>query len=356
MHRINLPRILALFVLAPLALPIATASAQDPVVVMQEAPVDLAGAPMSEEPCMECYHCGPRWYARAEALFLDRDNGSADRVLFEDAGLNPLFSTGDFNFDYEPGVRVLLGAACGPCGCCSAWEVEYFGIFDWNDSAVITDPANIFGVQDLSFVNGFFFADEVRIDYTSELHSVEANCVKCLCDGCCHRVELLCGARYLSLNENLTLASNNTVGEPVNAIYDIDVDNDLYGLQIGGRVTKQYCGWSGELVGKAGLYYSHADLGQVLLDNIPNPTPIPIPASAKGDDVAFVGELRVSVQKCLSHMWSVRAGYNLLWVEGVALAPDQVILFDLLNDPPATVNQSGGLFAHGASVGLEARW
>ena len=49
------------------------------------------------------------------------------------------------------------------------------------------------------------------------------------------------------------------------------------------------------------------------------------------------------------------AGYNLLWIEGVALAPDQL---DFTNTPTSGtgLTSSSGLFLHGFSAGLEGRW
>ena len=77
--------------------------------------------------------------------------------------------------------------------------------------------------------------------------------------------------------------------------------------------------------------------------------------SSSEGDVAFVGDLNFSAMYQLSRVWGVRTGYNLIWIEGVALAPDQ---FDFSN----TIGSGTGLFAgsgvflHGVNVGLEARW
>ena len=52
---------------------------------------------------------------------------------------------------------------------------------------------------------------------------------------------------------------------------------------------------------------------------------------------------------------SVRAGYNLLWIEGVALAPDQLD-FTFTSTSGTALNDGGGVFLHGVSVGIEARF
>jgi hypothetical protein len=80
-----------------------------------------------------------------------------------------------------------------------------------------------------------------------------------------------------------------------------------------------------------------------------------LPASGSRDgDVAFVGDFNLTGIYRLNGCWGLRAGYNLIWIEGVALAGDQV---NFINDgsTPQVVD-GGGLLLHGANVGLEARW
>jgi hypothetical protein len=48
-------------------------------------------------------------------------------------------------------------------------------------------------------------------------------------------------------------------------------------------------------------------------------------------------------------------GYNLIWLSGVALAPNQ---FDFSSPPAGGTQLHGGssVFLSGANLGLEARW
>lgn len=50
----------------------------------------------------------------------------------------------------------------------------------------------------------------------------------------------------------------------------------------------------------------------------------------------------------------IRAGYNLIRLAGVALAPDQWDFTDTLTSGSQLVG-GGGLFLHGANLGLERR-
>ena len=57
----------------------------------------------------------------------------------------------------------------------------------------------------------------------------------------------------------------------------------------------------------------------------------------------------------LSDTWGLRFGYSMLWLTGVALAPDQ---FDFASDTRAGTRLDGNqtLWLGGANLGLEARW
>jgi len=57
----------------------------------------------------------------------------------------------------------------------------------------------------------------------------------------------------------------------------------------------------------------------------------------------------------LTKFWSLRAGYNLMWIENVALAPDQLD-FTFTPTSGTMLNDNGGVFLHGANVGLQAAW
>ena len=71
--------------------------------------------------------------------------------------------------------------------------------------------------------------------------------------------------------------------------------------------------------------------------------------------VGFIGDINFSAIYRINDVWGIRAGYNLIWIDGLALAPNQ---FDFsVDQPPNTgVVSGGGMFLSGANLGLEARW
>ena len=76
-------------------------------------------------------------------------------------------------------------------------------------------------------------------------------------------------------------------------------------------------------------------------------------ASARDVGVGFIGDMNYSIVRRLNRNWSLRAGYNLIWISGVALAPNQ---FDFSNTNTITLAGASNVFLHGANLGLEAQW
>ena len=183
----------------------------------------------SQDCCQLC-PCGYVW---TEALVLERNNRSANQALVLDLNTDEvLLSAGDLDFDWSGGVRVGYGSRL----CDSwAWEAGYLGYFqqsatayvDLADSLTLPDD---FGLQ----VNNFFAADDVGVQYDSELHSAEANLVCCCSESRCTGVrslEWLAGFRYLNLNELAAISAFDSAESTTT--YRVRTRNNLYGAQLG---------------------------------------------------------------------------------------------------------------------------
>ena len=118
------------------------------------------------------------------------------------------------------------------------------------------------------------------------------------------------------------------------------------------RRSRGRFGW--EATGKAGIFGNDAQQTQSVTD-FPN-FPLRPTVSSSGGGVAFVGEINLSALYRLTDVWNLRAGYNAMWIEGLALAPDQLD-FNFAASPSGNqLHNGGGMFLHGVNVGLEARW
>jgi hypothetical protein len=78
------------------------------------------------------------------------------------------------------------------------------------------------------------------------------------------------------------------------------------------------------------------------------------PGQAKRPErTAFLGEIGINGKYAICKNLLVRCGYNLIWLETVTLASDQIPATDIFNGQGIAAD--GGVFYHGASVGLELR-
>lgn len=323
--------------------------------------------PFCDNPC-------PCVYGQVEALFLMRHPQFNRQPIVVDPNTNTTFlSTSDLDYNYDPGLRATFGARI--CGN-RALEFTYFGLFDGNASATVVQPnPNVF----LTFPNnlaGNVFVDmeRVRVNYSSWLNSFEANlpcCCGC-CDetGCgecgecgencgsgfgnCQSFEWFGGFRYINLGEELNIYAERTVAGAVESgSYNIRTANHLYGAQLGARTrrTRGRFGW--EAGGKAGIYGNDAQQEQTVID-FPN---FPLRnTSTSSSAVAFVGETNLTGLYRLTNVWNLRAGYNVMWIGGLALAPDQLDFNFAAAQGGNQLNNSGGMLLHGFNVGVEARY
>ena len=99
------------------------------------------------------------------------------------------------------------------------------------------------------------------------------------------------------------------------------------------------------IFGKAGIYANVAEQ---------TTTFTPVPAQGISDtDFAFLSELGVSTTLHMNSTWSIVAGYQVMWIEGVALAPDQIPNMSDANTGlvPAQLDMSG-VFYQGGFISL----
>jgi hypothetical protein len=298
----------------------------------------------------------PCIYFQADALYWDRvGSGCSDILVIDTDDDSPLLSTDDVNFRGAAGARFLIGWQPHHCSNCCAWELSYWGLYNWNADATVTGTGDLAIPGDLGLAsNNFFLADTLDLHYRSELHNVELNCIKSCCAGCA-KIDFIAGVRYLALNDSLTLTATDL--QEGTSSYNIDSHNDLYGLQLGGRYTRPLCcRWGVELTGKAGLFYNDVSTNQLVTD-FPN-TPgafVLRDTAASRDGVAMLGELGVVLIRPLNECWNFRVGYNAIGIGGLALAPDQLDFTDTLTSG-TEIHHTGWIFAHGGVVGLERRW
>ena len=314
----------------------------------------------AEECCWNCNLC-PCCYAVVEALILERNLQGSDRPLIVDTQTgDTVLATNDLDFPYAGGLRAYVGHRF--C-CCWAWELGYTGLFGANASTSATGDLTFpddFGLN----TNVFFGADRVTLDDTTNINSPEFNLVCCCCccrkpcggDACdqlCCSIECIYGLRYWRIDDDLDInAERQEEGGTETGSYSVDTSNDLYGGQFGIRLRRCRGPWSVEGTAKVGLYYNDAHQTQTITDF---PDFVLRQSGASEDHVATVTELNASLIRQITDHWYLRGGYNLIWIDGVALAPSQLD-FSQTATSGTTIDSGDTLFLHGFNFGLEGRW
>ena len=330
---------------------------------VSDALPDMAEAPLPDEACMEalrCFCC-PDWrhYAIFDVLFLQRNNqaGNQPLVFNTDSGAT-VMTVQDLQPSVATGARVFYGELFTDT---LGWEVGYTGIYGMFGSTTVTSAANLDLPPPVGLdINNFSDADQVRATYWSTLNLAEFNlfrydcCSECgpRCRRSCHCINWLGGFVWAGLNEQ---ASLNAIccSPPEPASYTVRTSTNYFGGQVGMRGRREWNRWAVEGWWKTALCgtsaYQSAD---PIVGTISGLRPA-VSSSATG--VGFIGSINATLIYRLTETWGLRAGYNLYWLTNAALAPSQ---WDFATAAGAgtAINDNGGLFLHGANLGVEARW
>lgn len=283
--------------------------------------------------------CWPQWNLQAESIFLWRDNDARNRSI---GLLNPQ----NIDFDAGIGPMITLGLRADAS---HGWEGRYFSALEMNGGIDSSSSNFQFAHLDLTapgFNGPVFYA----LQYQSDLHSAELNYVHTW-----DRFSVLGGFRFVRLSENFEWRTGRAgiSSEVISGSLGMHTDNDLYGGQVGARWRQNYQRLFCDLTGRAGVFANEANQS-VNFRGFGYLDPSEIDGSTTYDNaVAFVGDLNLSAGCRLTSVWAIRAGYNLMWIDRVALAPDQFHGFGFENQQVAI---DGSVFLHGANVGFEGQW
>jgi hypothetical protein len=318
--------------------------------------------------------CCPEWanYLVFDTLFLQRDNATTDRPIAVGSDVSPnpgvpILTTQSMQFATAPGVRLFYGHR-GPDGV--GWEVGYLGVYGMFADANVASADQLAVPGDLGqAVPGWATANVERPTYTSSLNIVETNlflydCCE-TCDPCssyeclrssrCRCTDLIGGFFWAGLNEQANLNVTCCEGESPTA-YTVNTASNMFGAQVGLRRRADWCRWAFERTYKVGLAGTSLYQSGSAITSSLNPGAIyRDPQSDAIGGVGLLSQINLTAVYRINRQWGLRAGYNFIWLAGVALAPDQWDFTDTTTSGSQLVN-GGGLFLHGANLGLERRW
>ena len=305
----------------------------------------------------------PLWttYALTDALFWQRDNQASNRTLVVtlDGPEQPAITASDLRFPVSEGVRAFYGRRSPNEG---GWEVGYWGV--WGQSAdafVAATPPDFLQMPDplggLMTIDG----ETATVTYNSLVNSAEANLFRTWTEwrdhsGAWLTVDWLAGFRYVGVEESSSIVMDCCVADDtvITVPYSVRTRNNGFGAQIGNRTRWTWANWAFEGWAKAGLLGNAQEQIQAPLIDFTGFEQRP-GISTTGGQVSFIGDLNASLVYRLTDVWGIRLGYNLIWIDGLALAPNQFD-FTVEEGSGTRLVQGGGIFMHGANLGLEARW
>ncbi len=255
------------------------------------------------------------YYGEISAKIYDRPGSKLGISLITDELTNETLLTTDQITDLggSAGAEVRFGAA-GQYG--RTWEIRS-NIVNWNNSR------NVEGENLLSPLAPDFSPDRVDTDYNSDFFSIEFSLKRTALPG----LTLLAGPRYISLNEDFSFATETIFDTPSGGFLfetsnSFETRNSLYGFQIGAELNKPI---------SRNIYIN----GFVRAGGYGNPTKFTTSSSTTiMDEVtlrqskntgSFVGEVggRVYTDIIPGNL-SGFVGYEATWIDGVALATNQI--------------------------------
>jgi hypothetical protein len=277
-------------------------------------------------------------------MFLDRSNSTSVTLVTEQNSGEELLNTGDLDF----GARTALWFSLARQRCdCWGWDLGFVGLGSWHTRRVIDSELSPVlqlpgGIPLPATAPGTVLATDYGMDFYSSEFNVRYRPWDC--------VTLLTGFRWVEAGDMLSVRQR--IGTQSRDLLSVDTNNHMYGWQLGADYelfARRH--WSVAATTRAGLFYNHAD----------QTTEAPVLSGINGvvdrvraddDHAAFLGEIGVQGELRLSRTLSVTGGYRLYWLEGLALAPDQLLTTSLLAPGSAGVANGGSLFLNGATVAL----
>lgn len=265
-------------------------------------------------------------------------NNATDAVLVD---------TGSLDLGYHLGPRVFATYTTEEG---SGFEMGFFGVYG-EDATRRVEAANSLRLPDALGLPGattdYWQADTMAIHYAAELNSVEVNVLFAEPN---QPLTVLLGGRFIRLDEQLTLTTFNDARY---SAYDVRTRNDMFGIQGGGRWRQCFGAFEVSLSSTAGIYDNEALQRTFATDN--NRSVVLRDDETRVAVATFVCEGNLQAIYHFSPHWSLRAGYNAMWMQGVARAPDQLDFTTNSVSGQRIVTRQEALL-HGANVGVEAQW
>jgi hypothetical protein len=277
------------------------------------------------------------------AVFLYREDPQACPVV-TDSGHLEVLGADQFDFDLQTGLDTRLGVWFGDS---HAIETRFFFIDNWSASASAMTETGYWVGGEMPVGEGYY-GEKINIDanYTSDLESFEIYFLSYMHPW----LGISAGYRYIGLDERLTAQISQNSDWEVRGNYVGTTTNQLHGFKLDAHLLI----WQGDWInvgveGEAGIYGNlakqNAHYNGVIGDYWSN---------GSATRTSFVGDLSIWSSIMITPWLECRVAYEFLWVEGVALASDQIADLNWMNNNG--LNTNGGVFYNGLSTVITATY
>jgi hypothetical protein len=263
------------------------------------------------------------------------------------AGTRVLFGGSRVNDDARSGERITAGfwldceQTCGIEARYFALETETTNFFARSEGEPILGRP--FFQVERNIQNSLLVAfpgvlrGDISINASTRLEGAEANVRHRLCGGCCYRVDLLAGYRYLNLRDDLSIReteiSTNDEFFPVGTRFDLiesfNTRNQFHGGQVGVDANFYRGRWNLELLAKValGATRQRAEIQGAVLAQFPGVTPVVSRGGLLAQpsnignynrtEFSIVPELGVNIGYQVTRRVRVGVGYTLIYWSSV---------------------------------------
>jgi len=272
-----------------------------------------------------------------------------------------LLSSQDAQYDWNGGWQMTLGRQIFDC---YALEVTYWGLAPQDSYGSVRDPGDMLATPlDMGALmaggvligNLFDGAREHRVARRNEFHNVEVNFLRVPTRSCGARIDWLVGFRYFRFDEDFLFSSVDAGVEfgttPLaEGYYEIAVDNDLYGMQLGARANWDFCRFGFHASPKFGVYGNRISHRSQLYRG-DGATAFDIRSDKT--ETSLMAELELGVHYRFGNRWRLFSTYRALAITRIATADDQIPPF--LEDAAgiADIDASASMILHGFAFGAE---
>ncbi|MCO6043353.1 BBP7 family outer membrane beta-barrel protein [Aeoliella sp. ICT_H6.2] len=314
------------------------------------------------------------WYTEIEAVVLNRMWKRDDMTLGQDSGSTRKLLLKRSDPGAAGNVRLTLGRFLFRDVENRDHTIEFtaFGGGESTQDDTLTsstDGQTLFVPTGISDFNpAFDGAESMVVDYDSRFNSFEVNYrvkerlrrdrmmltpggewVRTTNEGLTK--QFLFGLRYFDLVDTLDWSATNIstfANEDGN--YHVVTNNDMFGVQLGCSLLYERDRWNVELMGKGGPYIN--DVKAKSRFTITNDEDSSYSVNNRDTTLSFIGEMQLVGRYHLRPNISLKAGWQMMYVSAVAIAPDQ------LNFSPdeGRFPYTGDPFYNGGIFGLECYW